>query len=111
MSKSKIQVIIKRPDEKVGHTTIINNTLERLQMIVKGYIEIVDPHVQGIRIICNEEGKLSDLPRNFRMGMTFPDIIMGTVIVCGVDGEDLADVPIDIGTWKTILRCWGNDID
>jgi hypothetical protein len=108
---SKIKVIIKHPDDKVGRIVYVNNTLERLQMIVKGYIEIVDPQVQGIRIICNEEGKLSDLPRNFRMGMTFPDIIMGTVIVCGVDGEDLTDVPIDIGTWKTILRCWGNEVD
>jgi hypothetical protein len=107
----KIKVIIKRPDEKVGHMTWISDTLKNLQVHVEGKIEIVNPNIHDIRIICNEDGKLLGLPRNFKMGITIPDIVVGTVIVCGVDGEDLADVPIGMPEWRTILRCWGNDIE
>ena len=98
--KDKIRVIIKRPDEKVGHIEVINNTLERFQMIVKGYIETV-PLTTGSVIICNEEGKIDGLAPNFMFGDI--DMICGTVIVCGVDGDEFADVPFDLDYWKEWL--------
>lgn len=104
---SKIKVIIKHPDDKVGRIVYINNTLERFQMIVKGYIETV-PLTHNSVIICNEEGKLDGLTPNFRFGNI--DIICGTVIVCGVDGEKFSDVPIDLEEWEKHLRNWGNDV-
>lgn len=64
-------------------------------------------------MICNEEGKIQKLQKNFRMGgEIFFDIIRGTVIICGEseDGEDFADVPIDFETWKRYLKAWGNEI-
>lgn len=97
----KIKVIIKRPDEKIGHETIINNTLERFQMIVKGYIEAV-PLTDNSVIICNEEGKLCWLPPNFVLDNL--DMIHGTVIVCGTDGEEFCDVPFDLKWWKEWLE-------
>ena len=100
---NKIKVIIKRPDEPIGHVATINNTLERFQMTVKGYIEAV-PLSRNSVIICNENGKINWLDKNFKFGIPpFNDIIYGTVIICGTEGEDFTDVPIDFKTWKFIL--------
>lgn len=114
MSDAKIKVIIKRPDEKAGHVTNISASLKNLQKTVEGNIEtvtvVLDPKVI---MICNEEGKIQNLQRNFKMGgEVFFDIIRGTVIICGEseDGEDFADVPIDFETWKRYLEAWGNEI-
>ena len=79
MSDAKIKVIIKRPDEKAGHVTNISASLKNLQKTVEGYIQTVtvgqDPKVI---MICNEEGKIQKLQKNFKMGgEIFFDIIRG----------------------------------
>ena len=66
----------------------IPDELENYQRIVDGYIECVrwdDEHV----LIVNDEGKLRGLDNNFRYG---GDIIVGTAIWIGVDGEDFTDI-------------------
>lgn len=108
MEKGKIKVIIKRPDEKYGHVTNISPSLKNLQKTVEGRIEIVPVlKDKGLVMVCNEEGKVMGLPKNFIMGIPpFHDVIVGTVILCGTDGEDLADIPIDFQTWKFMLDRW-----
>jgi len=115
---NKIKVIIKRPDEKWGHVSWISDSLENLQKTVEGNIETVTlPN--GVVIICNEEGRIKGLPKNFHIithhyinptdYVEVPMPIKGTVIVCGTKGEDFADIPISAGTWKHILfEKWGN---
>ena len=104
----KIKVIIKRPDEKVGHMTWISDTLANLQKTVDGYIEAVTLG-DGLVMICNEDGKNLGLERNFIKGfIPFHDVIVGTVIICGTDGEEFTDIPIDMGMWKHMLSLWGN---
>ena len=106
MSDAKIRVIVKRPDEKYGHVTNISCTLKNLQKTVEGPIETV-PVYSGAVCICNEEGKLQGLDRNFRMGkIPFCDVIVGTAIIVGVDGEDFCDCPIDFQTWKKLIDEW-----
>lgn len=88
--KKKISVIIKEPWMKPRHT-YISNTLENLQRTVEGYIEHVDLGHDGLNLIVNEEGVLRGLPPcceidGYRL--------FGTVIFCGVDGEDFGDVPV-----------------
>ena len=39
-------------------------TLEQLQKLVGGYIQVIELHSQKKQMIINEEGKLMDLPRN-----------------------------------------------
>ena len=103
----KIKVIIKRPDELIGHIEEINNTLERFQMIVKGHIETLPIYIHnGLTVICNEEGKLNQMKPNFNFGDI--DVICGPVIVCGTDGDKFADVSIDLEEWEQILKAWGN---
>ena len=99
----KIKCIVKRPDEKYGHMTNVSDRLENLQNTVGGYIEVVPvvSNMDGTRVvcICDEEGKLKGYDRNFKL---YGDIIVGTVILCGVEGDKFADIPIDFQTWKKV---------
>lgn len=95
----KIKVIIKRSDEETGHVTWINNSLKALQKHVEGYIETVTV-ASDMTIICNEEGRIRNLPYNCRIaGIDF----YGDIILAGVDGENLTDVPISFDTYKRLL--------
>lgn len=97
----KIKVLIKRPDEEVGHITYISNTLENLQRTVGGYIQVV-PLTEDALMICNEEGKLLGLEPNF----TFQrEMIVGTVIIAGDDGDEFGDIPAYLTrtTWERFL--------
>ena len=102
----KMRVIIKRPDEQFGHVTNISNRLENLQKTVEGYIEVVpvkqSPDGKDIILICNEEGKLRGLPHNFYL---WDEEIVGTVIICGIDGDEFGDLPLTFGLaeWKKLL--------
>lgn len=106
---AKLRAIIKRPDERFGHVTNISDTLENLQKTVEGPIETVKL-IDGAVLICNEEGKLRGLEKNFFMGRPpFGDVILGTVIVVGTQGDEFADCPIEFKTWKWLLEIWGNE--
>lgn len=105
----KVKCIIKRPDEEFGHVTNISSSLKNLQNTVDGPIEMVYLR-NNLVLICNEEGKLRHLPFNFHVkfrGGT-RDVIVGNVLVVGTEGEDLADIPISLDDWKTMLKEWGN---
>lgn len=108
----KIKVIIKRPDEKVGHRTNISASLRNLQKTVDGPIEVV--RCDGLMIICNEEGLLRGLEPNFKMitngRFHHFDIICGTVIVAGEDGSEFGDIPIGLADWRYYLKDWGNEV-
>lgn len=104
MSDAKIRAIIKRPDERFGHVTNISPTLKNLQNTVDGRIEAV--YLGDSVLLCNEEGKLQELPFNIYIGDD--DCIMGTLAVVGVDGEDFGDCPLTFAEWKQMLADWGN---
>ena len=111
---AKIKCIVKRPDETYRHVANISDTLRNLQNTVEGQIEICRLP-EGIVIICNEEGKILDLPHNFNIkyitgktGETMYEEIVGTVIVCGVAGEEFCDIPISFAKWKELLNKWNN---
>jgi len=108
----KIKAIVKRPDEQFGHVTWVSDSLENLQKTVGGYIETVTLD-NGVVLICNEEARLRDMPYNFtvrrvRGVVTIQNAIFGTVIACGADGDEFADIPIDFNEWKALLCEWGN---
>ncbi len=87
-----MKIIIKKPNEK-PYVTEVEDDLKIYQDIVGGYIEVVDIG-NNILLVCNEGGKLYNLPVNFYIG----DTIVGTVFFVGKDGEDfrsLTDEEID----------------
>ena len=96
---AKIKVIVKRPDEQYGHVTHISPRLENLQKTVEGYIEMVTV-IKGVKLLCNEEGKLRDLEPNMWLN---GDLIRGTIIICGQNGEDISDIPITLQQWRNIV--------
>ena len=83
-----MKVIYKAPDAS-PEIRDIPNTLEELQASVGGYIEAVTIATDCV-IICNEEGRLLDLPYNcLAFGLSF----YGPILFVGRDGEEFADLP------------------
>lgn len=76
----KIKVLIYEPG-KAPELTEIENTLESLRKIVKGHIENVRI-THDLNLICNEEGKLLNLPPNIFVN---GDIIAGPCIIAADD--------------------------
>ena len=101
--KQKIRAIIKRPEDEIGVITEIDNKLNVFQKIVGGYIETVtlmDEEPQVV-IICNEEGRLLDLPYNCTInGVDF----VGPIIAVGIEDDGFGDLPSAI----TAVR-WNED--
>ena len=57
----------------------IENTLEKLQSLVDGYIECVYlPKDSDVILICNDEGKINNMPLNRDIGY---DIIAGPFLL------------------------------
>ena len=95
MSK-KISVLIKEPWVKPRHVNI-SDSLENLQKTVGGYIETVTI-AEDLVIICNEYGWINDMPYNCTVcGCA----LFGTIILCGVDGDEFADLPM---TWDKMKQ-------
>ena len=93
----KIKVIIKEPG-KAPEIKTITNDLGTLQSIVGGYIETVTL-ASDLVIICNEEGKLWNLPYNFDFG---GQSFVGTVVIAGIDGDNFASFPEMHSKWIPI---------
>ena len=79
-----MQVVVVEPKKKPIMQDI-DSGLESMQKIVGGSIEAVYPFADSVALICNEEGKLLNLPLNRALrddeGNVY-DIISGTFFVC-----------------------------
>ena len=100
-----IKVIIKRAFEPFGRLQEIPNDMETFQKYVGGYVEIVRIS-DRVAILCNEDGKLIGLHDNFFCGYPIFDTIKGVVVVVGIEGEEFADVPLDLAEWTHLLAQW-----
>ncbi|MBQ9599858.1 MAG: DUF3846 domain-containing protein [Clostridia bacterium] len=118
MKEKQIRVLRVYP----RHTPIpadIDNTLEALQDAVGGYIETV--HITDkLVIVCNEEGKLKNLPANrelvWKLGgkdkqiVTTRDIICGDFIICGIKDGDFRSLTAR-EQWYLVQYFQGEEID
>ena len=79
-----MQVVVVEPKKKPV-VQDISSDLESMQKTVGGSIEAVYPFDEPVALICNEEGKLLNLPLNRALrddeGNVY-DIISGTFFVC-----------------------------
>lgn len=79
-----MQVVVVEPKKK-PMVQDIDAGLESMQKIVGGPIEAVYPFDEPVALICNEEGKLLNLPLNRALrdgeGNVY-DIISGTFLLC-----------------------------
>ena len=91
-----MQVVVVEPKKKPIMQDI-GSDLESMQKIVGGLIEAVYPFDEPVALICNEEGKLLNLPLNRALrndaGEVY-DIISGTFFLCAVppDSDCFADL-------------------
>lgn len=75
----------------------VENELHVLQGIVGGYIQCVSLP-KNVLCICNEEGKILNMPANIVLGF---DVICGDILFCSSNGEDfdsLNDEQIELVT-------------
>lgn len=97
-----INVMLKKPGAPWAPAKV-ENRLESLQQLVGGYIEVLMTHRPDVALIVDEEGKLKGKASNFYY---FGDVIVGTAVLVGVDGEEFADCPVT--TDQELLQVvWG----
>ncbi len=85
--KKEMQVLIVRPDKYAKRITI-DGSLESMQQLVGGMIEVVYPWEERAAIVCNEEALLLDMKPN-RFVPEIQEPIFGSFFVCGLGEEDL----------------------
>lgn len=88
--KKKIKVVYIEPGRDPEFRTV-NNTLEAMQILVKGYIEALTVSNDMV-IICNEEGRLRNMPYNREL---FGIDLYGPIVLVGTEGEDFTDAPVE----------------
>lgn len=90
-----VKALIVRPDGTTLHR-LIHPTLEALQALVGGWIELVFV-THGVYAYVNEEGKIDGFPANPKAtrlaGREGVDLLVGTVVFVGLkDGKEI-DLP------------------
>lgn len=96
MKEQHIKVIICAPD-KAAYTMEIKNNGDTIREILGGLIESHHPfwpektrETADMYILCNEDGKFLDLPRNRALmddeGLVY-DVVHGTIIICALNRE------------------------
>ncbi len=68
----------------------IGSSLEDMQRLVGGCIQVVYPFPEEVALVCNEEGKLQGLPLNRALrdaGGEVYDIISGTFFLCAAPAD------------------------
>ena len=85
-----MKILYKAPGEAL-RSMVIPNELGVMQQLVDGYIEPVKITDESV-MICNEEGKINDMKKNFYLD-DIDDWIFGPVLFVGVRGEEFCDLP------------------
>lgn len=83
----RIKVLYKEP-QKGCETIEIENSLKALQEAVGGRIETVTIF-ENIVLICNEEGRLKNMPFNCELlGADF----VGPILIAGIEGDEFCSL-------------------
>lgn len=99
ISTDFIKVIVVAPNEE-PYYLLMENTLERFQKAVDGYIETAT-FAEDCCVVCDEEGRLKGKP--FCMEFLGADFV-GTCLFVGVDGDEFTDVPLKIEQINGLIR-------
>ena len=83
--------ILKVAPYKTPEAIEIDGSLESMQEVVGGLIEILYPFEESVALVCNDEGKLLDLPATRVLldpeTEDIRDIIFGTFFLCGAPAD------------------------
>lgn len=98
-----IRAIIKKPG-MFSMPVMIEDELSVYQKFVGGPIETIPlKEAENVVLIVNEEGKLRGLKPNF---FYWADLLVGTVIAVGIDGEEFTDIPLGLREFEEIIGRW-----
>ena len=85
MPDAAMRVLVVEPERR-PEIREIDGSLESMQKIVDGYIQAMYPFDNSVALVCNDEGKLLNLPANRGLrdenGRIY-DIVCGTFFICG----------------------------
>ena len=90
MSDNPMKVLVVEPMKR-PHVQEIDGSLASVQKLVGGTIQAVYPFDDPVALICNDEGKLMNLPCNrflYDEQQNPYDVICGTFFVVGVGDEN-----------------------
>ena len=93
-----MEVLLVEPG-KEARMTEVSNDLRSLQSLVGGYIEATYPFDDPVALVCNDEGKIMQMPLNRALrgedGKIY-DAIAGPFFVCGIGEDDFCSLPKDL---------------
>ena len=103
--KRKVVMI---PYDRAPYITSVSDSLENLQKIVGGYIELLSFASDGA-LVMNEEGKIIGLPLNRTASLMFGIPIVGDTFLIGINGEEFDSLSDEVARWflKEAKGAWG----
>lgn len=93
--------VLKVVPYKTPETIEIDGSLESMQAVVGGLIQAIYPFEEPVALVCNDEGKLLNLPASRVLlepkTEDIRDIIFGTFFLCGApaDSENFTSLTPD----------------
>ena len=84
-----MRVLVVEPERR-PEVREIDGSLESMQKVVGGWIQALYPFDEPVALVCNDEGKLMNLPANRGLrdknGRIY-DIVVGTFFLCGAPAD------------------------
>ena len=84
-----MRVLVVEPERR-PEVREIDDSLKAMQEIVGGYIQPIYPFDDPVALVCNDEGKLMNLPANRGLrdkDRQIYDIVFGTFFLCGTPAD------------------------
>lgn len=93
-----MEVLLVEPG-KEARIAEIGNDLKSLQAAVGGYIEATYPFDDPVALVCNDEGKIMQMPLNRALrdenGKIY-DAVAGPFFICGLGKDDFCSLPKEL---------------
>ena len=84
-----MRILVVEPERR-PEVREIDGSLESMQKVVGGWIQALYPFDEPLALVCNDEGKLMNLPANRGLrdedGQIY-DIVVGTFFLCGAPAD------------------------
>ena len=93
-----MEVLLVEPG-KEARIAEIGSDLKSLQTAVGGWIEAIQPFDDPVALVCNDEGKIMQMPLNRALrgedGKIY-DAIAGPFFICGLGEDDFCSLPKEL---------------
>ena len=84
-----MRILVVEPERR-PEVREIDGSLESMQKVIGGWIQALYPFDEPLALVCNDEGKLMNLPANRGLrdknGQIY-DIVVGTFFLCGAPAD------------------------